>query len=248
MGSQPRADPHRPFRQQALAWANLSARRTLRRAASPDLRRGQSAQSPTQERECSIRKAKSISSNDRELTIPIRVYHPCQHYRNQHCPQLPPLSAYVPGNDRGFHNPEDKFNAVELIWYTGAHGTVVSEDLLSSEFRNNSTHPIHDPYWNETGVKVSMMGKSVFRLQSCGNCICLVVPSSIMPKECIGIFLGKKGAIDRIIYKSVPRTNRNARGEELPPTVWGNIVVDEYIDIFICQNTSIVTGVSPTLI
>ncbi len=57
----------------------------------------------------------------------------------------------------------------------------------------------------------------------------------MMPKEYIGIFLGKKGPIDRIIYKSVPRTNRNARGEELQPTVWGNIVVDEYIDFFLIK-------------
>lgn len=77
---------------------------------------------------------------------------------------LPTVTAAVrlPGNDRGLHNLDDKFNAVELIWDTGAHGTVVSEDLLSSEFRNYSTHPIHDPYRNETGVKVAMMGKSVF--------------------------------------------------------------------------------------
>lgn len=45
-------------------------------------------------------------------------------------------SRGITGIDGELHDPEDQFDAVELIWDTGAHGTVVSEDLLSSEFRN----------------------------------------------------------------------------------------------------------------
>lgn len=53
-----------------------------------------------------------------------------------------------------------------------------------------------------------------------------------MPNGRIGILLGHNGAIDHIVYKSVPRANLNARGEVLPSTVWGDIVLDEYIDLF----------------
>lgn len=54
------------------------------------------------------------------------------------------------------------------------------------------------------------------------NLPCLVVHSSVMPNERVGILLGQ----------NVPRANLNARGEALPSIVWGDIVIDEYIDLF----------------
>lgn len=59
-----------------------------------------------------------------------------------------------------------------------------------------------------------------------------VVPRSVIPNERVGILLGRRGAIDRIIYRSVPRANINARGESLPPTVWGDLVMEEYLDLY----------------
>lgn len=53
-----------------------------------------------------------------------------------------------------------------------------------------------------------------------------------MPNGRIGILLGQRGAIDRIVYKSVPRANINAHGESLPPTIWGDVVVEEYLDLY----------------
>lgn len=53
-----------------------------------------------------------------------------------------------------------------------------------------------------------------------------------MPNGRIGILLGQRGAIDRIIYKSVPRANINAHDESLPPTIWGDIAVKEYLDLY----------------
>lgn len=85
------------------------------------------------------------------------------------------------------------------------------------------------PTGTTRGSKYRLMGKFVFRIQSC---VCLVVPSSVMPNGRIGILLGQRGAIDRIIYKSVPRANLNGYGESLPPTIWGDIVVEEYIDLY----------------
>lgn len=73
-----------------------------------------------------------------------------------------------------------------------------------------------------------MFSNSILRI----NCVCLVVPSSVMPNERLGILLGQKGAIDHIIYKCVPRANLNARGEALAPTLWGDIIVEDYIDLF----------------
>lgn len=41
-------------------------------------------------------------------------------------------------------DPEDKFDAVELLWDTRAHGTIVFGDLLSTKFRKYLTLPIPD--------------------------------------------------------------------------------------------------------
>lgn len=110
---------------------------------------------------------------------------------------------------------------------------MISEDLLSPEFRNYLTHPIHNPFRNDTGVKVQIDGDICFSNKILRiTCICLVVPSPVMPNGRIGILLGQNGAIDHITYKNVPRVSLNRRGEALPPTVWGDIIVEEYIDLY----------------
>lgn len=45
------------------------------------------------------------------------------------------------------------------------------------------------------------------------------------------MILGQSGAIDRIIYKSVPKANLVARGEQVPETVWGDLCLEEYVDL-----------------
>ena len=235
LGSQPRADPHRPLRQQALAWANRSS------SSQPEELLGG----------LPVRVWEGVRAPrvppKKENAPPAKLKESARTHENSPSPYaftirakitestLPAVTAAVrlTGIDGDLQDPEDNFDAVEMIWDTGAHETVISEDLLSSDFRNYLKNPIHDPYRNETGVKVQIDGELCFSntiLQI--NCVCLVVPSSVMRNERLGILLGQEGAIDRIIYKSVPRANLNARGEALPPTLWGDIVVDEYIDLF----------------
>lgn len=96
--------------------------------------------------------------------------------------------------------------------------------MLSNVFRQYLTLPVHDPYRSDTRVRVQIDGEIRFSNT--------VVPRSVIPNERVGILLGRRGAIDRFIYRSVPRANINARGESLPPTVWGGLVMKEYLDSY----------------
>lgn len=129
-------------------------------------------------------------------------------------------------------DPQQLFNNVEMIWDTGAHSTIVSDDMLSDAFRQYLTLPVHDPYRSDTGVNVQIdleirFSNTVVHI----NSVCLVVPTSAIPNR-VGILLGQRGVIDRIIYTSVPRANLVARGLSPPPNVWGDLVLEEYADPF----------------
>lgn len=63
------------------------------------------------------------------------------------------------------------------------------------------------------------------------NCICLVVPRSLVPNGRVSMILGQRGAIDRIIYKTVLKAKLVARGEQLSNTVCGDLCLKEYLDL-----------------
>lgn len=235
LGSQPRADFHRPLQQRALAWANRSS----------------SSQPQEPSGGLPIRvwdgvRAPRIPSK-KENVPPPKLKESARTHKNSPSPYAFTIRANITqstlltvtaavcftGIDGDLQDAEVNFDAFEMIWDTRAHGTVVCKNLLTSNFRDYLTDPIHDPYRSETGLKVQIDGEfclsnTVLQI----NCICLVVPNSIMPNERIGIFLGQKGALDRMIYKSVSRYNLNACDEALPRTIWGDIMVDKYIDLF----------------
>lgn len=104
------------------------------------------------------------------------------------------------------------FNNFEMIWDRGAHSTIISD-----AFRKYLTLPAHGLYRSDTGVKVQMEGEIRFSNTIVQiDCNCLVVPTS---NQRVGVLLGQRGAIDRIIYTSAPRANFVARGLSLPPNV-----------------------------
>ena len=60
------------------------------------------------------------------------------------------------------------------------------------------------------------------------SCVCVVVPRSAVPNGRVGIILGQNMGINRLVYKSVPRAVLSARGESVPETIWGDILIEEY--------------------
>lgn len=208
LGSQPRADPNRPLRQQALAWAKHSSSsqpKELTQELPVRIWEGVRLPQIPPKREPS-QKLKESARRPENTRSPYAL----NIHANIAESALPTVIAAVrlTGIDGEIQDPDEIFNAVEVIWDTRAHGTIVSEDILSPEFRNYLRHPIHDPRRTNTGVRVQIDGEicssnTILRI----HCVCLVVPSSVMPNGCRGFLLGQRGAMDRIIYKSVPRAN-----------------------------------------
>lgn len=93
---------------------------------------------------------------------------------------LPTHTAAVrlTGIDGEIQDLAEIFNAVEMIWDTGAHGTIVSEDMLSPEFRKYLTHSIHDSYRTNM-QEYRLMGECVFLIQSYGSIVSASLLSEI---------------------------------------------------------------------
>ena len=120
---------------------------------------------------------------------------------------------------------------VDMIWDTGAHRTIITEDLLSESFRQFLKDPQHDDYRLDNGLRVQMdavIGLSNTPIEI--NAIVMVVPKSVVPNERIGILFGQLQCIDCISYHSSPRRILEAKGEEINEEMWGDIVIDGYVD------------------
>lgn len=81
-----------------------------------------------------------------------------------------------------------------MIWDTGAHSTIVSDDMLSDAFRQYLTLPVHEPYRSDTGVNVQIdleirFSNTVVHI----NSVCLVVPTSAISKPTSGHFARSAG-------------------------------------------------------
>jgi len=145
---------------------------------------------------------------------------------------LPVVKAKVSigGIDAVEGHPTDEFEEIDMLWDTGAHKTIIAEELLSDELRRYLQDPINDPYRSADGVRVQMDAAICFSNSSFEiNAIVLVIPKSVMPNERIGILFGQQQCIDHISYRSIPRCILNAKGENLEEGLWGDLVLDEVI-------------------
>lgn len=122
---------------------------------------------PPKKRECSTIKTQTPENTPFPYALTIRA--------NLTETTLPTVTAAVrlTGIDGLIQNPEGNFNAVELIWDIEAHETAVTEEMLSANFRNYLTHPIHDPYRTNTGVRVQLDGEIPFSNTNLADQLCL---------------------------------------------------------------------------
>jgi hypothetical protein len=125
----------------------------------------------------------------------------------------------------------EKLEQVDMIWDTGAHQTIITEDLLSESFREFLKDSRHDVYRSGDGLRLQMDAFIAFsNIPIDINAIVLVVPKSMMPNEHIGILFGQLQCIDCISYHSSPRRILQAKGEDIEEGVWGDIVIDGTVD------------------
>ncbi|KAJ5894086.1 hypothetical protein N7495_005777 [Penicillium taxi] len=126
----------------------------------------------------------------------------------------------------------------EMIFDTGAHRTIISEEVLSPIFLEYLKDPIHEEYrrdQTEAGNGMTVQLDAEIQFSNCIlpiSTIVQIVPKSKIPNRFVGILLGQVGAIDRLGLSMKPRQILEAKGEQVPANVWGDIMIDEYADLF----------------
>ncbi|PGH32139.1 hypothetical protein GX50_05100 [[Emmonsia] crescens] len=126
----------------------------------------------------------------------------------------------------------EKIGNAVMLFDTSAQQTILTDDMLSSEFRHYlQNDPVHDPYrlkeGGGPGCWVLLCANIEFTNTFIRLCtIALVVQKSAMPNSRSGIIFGQKGCLDSICYRSIPARLLQTRDDH----VWGDIIVDQYID------------------
>ncbi|KAL2829268.1 hypothetical protein BDW59DRAFT_38570 [Aspergillus cavernicola] len=129
-------------------------------------------------------------------------------------------------------DPMCNLEGIDMIFDTGAHRTVIAEDLLSTSFREYLKNPVHDPYRSSDGLVVQINANVAF-----SNCpvaietIATIVAKVKMPNERVGVLFGQSSCIDRLSIRSIPPLILQAKGEKISVEFWGDIVVEEYLNL-----------------
>lgn len=233
LGSQPRANPNRALRQIALSRVNVpSSSKHDGHALGLPIRIWENVGAPKVPPK-SENVAPKLSKSAQILGNQPQPYIQTIHAQitERTLPTIP-AGVRLTGIDGDYHDPHQVFSSIEILWDTGAHSCIVVDEMLSAEFRHYLKSPIHDPYRCDSGVRVQVDASISFsNILLKISCICLVVPRSMVPNRRVGMILGQSGAIDRIVYTSVPNANLVARGEQVPETVWGDLCLEEYVDL-----------------
>ena len=125
----------------------------------------------------------------------------------------------------------EELSSVDMLWDTGAHQTIITEDLLSKSFRQYLQDPSHDPYRSGDKTRVQLdviiaFSNTPIKITT----IALVVPKSIVPNQRVGVLFGQKHCMDCMSYRSIPRRILIAKGQDVDDEIWGDLVIDEFIN------------------
>ncbi|TAQ84865.1 hypothetical protein B7494_g6804 [Chlorociboria aeruginascens] len=131
--------------------------------------------------------------------------------------------------------PTEKIESLDMLWDTGAHRTIISEELLSESFRRSLEDPIYDIYRSASGLRLQM--DAVISLSNAAveiHGIVLVVPKTVVPNERVGVIFGQSECINRMHYESVPRSilmkEAVNKEEKIEETIWGDIIIHKMLN------------------
>lgn len=123
-----------------------------------------------------------------------------------------------------------RLNSVEMFWDTGAHHTIITEEILPAEFREYPNDRIHESYKSPNGLSVQLDATIAFTNRAVSIAApVMIIPKENMPNQLVGVLLGQCSCIDRLVYHSIPRGVLKARGDNILEDQWGVIVVTEYL-------------------
>ena len=81
----------------------------------------------------------------------------------------------------------------EVLCDTGAHSTVVVDELLPQKFKDYLEQPANNCYRSADGIRVQIDALITFSYQVLAvSCVCVVVPRSAVPNSRVGILLEHK--------------------------------------------------------
>ena len=146
---------------------------------------------------------------------------------------LVPCSFTIRGVDAGPDDPNVKLSNIDAIWDTGAHISVIVEDMLPSSFLEHLKDPIHEPYKDPTGTRVQVSAYVAFSNTAVRiEAVFLVVPKRVVPNERVGVLLGQHSLINRTTHFMTSRDMLRAKGSEISDEHWGYIDLHEYLDVY----------------
>lgn len=119
-----------------------------------------------------------------------------------------------------------------MIWNTGASSTMITTDVLDKEFQSHLSDKVHYPYQDDrrTRVQISLTIEFTNGLFTI-DILAWAIPKDMVPDLPSGIILGQSGCIDRIQYRSIPRSILEAKGEVVDPDLWGDFILEEFVDL-----------------
>jgi hypothetical protein len=97
--------------------------------------------------------AKQIAKEEEESRQPYLTLH--AGLTEGHLPVVK-ANLVLRGIDCESFEPVCGLRSTEMIWDTGAHRTIITEDILSAEFREHLAASIHDPYRSSDGLRVQV--------------------------------------------------------------------------------------------
>jgi len=138
----------------------------------------------------------------------------------------------VDGLDIAFKDGGVSIEDIKMLWDMGAQTTIISEEILPHSFREFLKDPAHDIYRSPDGFRVQVDISIAFTNASpILSSVALVVPKDRLPNKFEGVIFGQSGCIDRLACRSIPREILRARGSDIGDDMWGEIILEEYLDL-----------------
>ena len=117
-----------------------------------------------------------------------------------------------------------KIPIIRCLWDTGAHHTIVSEDLLPKSFLQILREPEYIEKYGSEGSAFAQVGIDIQFSNSTAifESVCVVRPPEKLPNGFSGIILGQHAMLDTIEYHIVPRKIMESQGINIQDE-WGQI-------------------------
>jgi hypothetical protein len=147
---------------------------------------------------------------------------------------LPSLTGrmVLTGLDSNDQSPMASVTTNKIYFDTGAHISVMSDDLVTEEFRQYLQLEENAPYLQDSGSKVQVSASLRFSNNHFTLAfIILVVPLDKMPNRFSGVLLGQRTFIDRLQFEMIPRNLLVAREQNIPDEFWGDILIKAFMDL-----------------